>query len=69
MDLTVEGVIRAMTLVGSNLPAFKALLDQVMGLFDPADQSTLRAAYEDARKDNDEGHRRLQEKLAEASRR
>jgi hypothetical protein len=66
MDLTK--IIRAMTLAGAPLPAFKALLDEVMELFSEQDQATLKEAYEDAKLENDEGHQRLQEKLAAASR-
>lgn len=69
MKITLENVLRTMTLAGAALPAFKELLDQVMGLFAEADQATLREAYEDARADNDEGHKRLQAKLEAAARR
>ena len=69
MNISIETVIRAMTLAGSALPAFKALLDEVMGLFSEKDQAVLREAYEDVKLENDEGHARLQAKLAEAARR
>lgn len=64
MQLTVEGVLRALMAGGAAAPAFKELFEQVVGLFHGQDQATLKEAYADAMADNDEGHRRLQEKLA-----
>lgn len=61
---TIENIIRAMTLAGSASAAFEQLLEQVVRLFGAADQATLKEAYAHARADNDEGHRRLQEKLS-----
>lgn len=50
------------------LPEFKSIWDQIVGTFGEKDQATLKEAYADAIADNDEGHARLQEKLAAAAR-
>ena len=43
--------------------------DEVTAALNPADQATAKAALADIQADNDEGHARLQAKLAEAARR
>jgi len=45
-----------------------SMVNAVMPLFSSDDQATLKEALSDLEADNDEGHARLQEKLAKASR-
>lgn len=50
--------------------AVKTLVEEVVASFNsPADQATLREAIADLQAENDEGHRRFQEKLAAAAKR
>lgn len=51
------------------LPAFKEIFDQIVGTFGQKDQAVLKEAYADLMAENDEGHARLQAKLAEAAKR
>jgi hypothetical protein len=51
------------------LPEFKAVFDQIVGTFKSDDQAELKEAYADLIEQNDEGHARLQEKLAAAAKR
>lgn len=53
---SVDSVLATLSLVGSNLPAYKALLDEVLTLFSQEDRDTLRAAYERAKADSDAQH-------------
>ncbi len=66
MAIPVADIMRVLTLVGSQAPAFKALWDLVVGGRSPAEQETLRAAYRDVAQANDAGHQRLQDKLKQA---
>lgn len=43
--LEVNAILATMSLIGSNLPAYKQLLDQVIGMFDDKSQDDLRAGY------------------------
>jgi len=65
----LENVLKALSLAGSATPAVAALVNLVTPLLDRRDQATLKEALADAQADNDEGHRRLQEKLASAAKR
>ena len=58
MELT--SILKTMALIGSNLPAYKALLDQVIGLFEPADQETLKTSYAAALADAKSAHEAAQ---------
>lgn len=58
MDL--QSILKTMALIGSGLPAYKALLDQVIDLFDPADQDTLKASYASALADAESAHKAAQ---------
>ncbi len=49
------------------LPEFKKVYDQLVATFGEKDQAVLRDAYADLVADNDEGHARLQDKLAAAA--
>jgi hypothetical protein len=59
--------IAALTLPGAASEAAAALIDLVEDRLDGADQATLKEALADAQAENDEGHARLQRKLAEAA--
>lgn len=55
--------------VVAKLPAFVALFEDARRLLEPADQDVAKEALADIQADNDEGHARLQDKLAAAARR
>lgn len=66
----LENVLQLLSAVGpavAGLAEFKQIFDQIVATFNKPDQSTLRDAYQDLMADNDEGHARLQAKLAEAA--
>lgn len=68
----ITSLLKLLPVVGpvvAAAPEFKAIYDQMVGTFNQRDQQVLREAYDDLVADNDEGHRRLQQKLAEAARR
>ena len=70
MDLTK--LLSLLPIVGPVLARttdFVGWFDQARNALHPADQATAKAALADIQQDNDEGHRRLQEKLQQASRR
>lgn len=70
MDLTK--LLGLLPIVGPALARtteFAGWFDSARKALHPADQATAKAALEDIQADNDEGHRRLQEKLQQASRR
>lgn len=58
MDL--QSILKTMALIGSNLPAYKQLLDQVIDLFEPAEQETLKTSYAAALADADAAHKAAQ---------
>lgn len=69
-DLT--SILKLLPAVGpvvAALPEFKKIYDQIVGTFGEDDQETLKDAYADLMAENDEGHARLQAKLAEAAKR
>lgn len=68
MDLaSILKLLPAVGPVVAALPEFKRVYDQMVGTFGDHDQDVLRGAYADVIADNDEGHERLQRKLAEAA--
>jgi len=60
----VLGAIAQAAPVLGQAPALIALFADMIDGFDGKDQDELKEALADARADDDEGHRRLQEKLA-----
>lgn len=54
--MNLEVILRTMALIGSDLPAYKALLDEVFALFDPADQTKLQESYAQAVAASDKAH-------------
>jgi len=64
MKLNLETILGIVTQVGVATPAFAALFDQVVDLFEPADQDTLKQAYAAARLASDAAHDTLQAELA-----
>lgn len=64
---SVLGLLPGIGPIAAALPQFKEIYDQIVSTFGEKDQDTLREAYADLMADNDEGHRRLQEKLADAA--
>lgn len=68
----LSSILKLLPVVGpvvAALPEFKAVYDQIVSTFSTKDQAVLKDAYEDLMADNDEGHARLQAKLAEAANR
>jgi len=66
----LSSILRLLPVVGPVIaaaPEFKAIYDQITDTFDETDQGTLKEAYADLIADNDEGHARLQAKLAAAA--
>jgi hypothetical protein len=66
LDKVLE-LLAAVGPVVAGMSEFKQIFDQIVATFKKGDQSTLRDAYQDLMADNDEGHARLQEKLAKAA--
>jgi hypothetical protein len=50
--LTVGGVVKTVQLIGSNLPAFEALFDQVKATFSESDQEVLQEALDEAKRNS-----------------
>lgn len=59
--MNIAAIIKTMVETGAHLPAYKQLLDQVMGLFGEHDQAELKQAYEQALARADEAHTRAQQ--------
>lgn len=70
---SLANALKLLDLIGpatAAMPSFKEIWDDVIATFNnSSDQATLQEAYEDLIADNDEGHNRLQAKLAEAAKR
>lgn len=69
---SLDAILKLLQAVGpiaAALPDFKKVYDQIVGTFATNDQATLKEAYADLIADNDEGHARLQAKLADAAKR
>lgn len=58
MDL--QKILSSLVLIGSDLPAYKALFDQVVLAFAEDDQAALREAYEKAKARSDAAHQAAQ---------
>ena len=70
MRLPIIDILKALPVVGPTVAAtveFKERFEALVSAHGPEDQAKLREALEDVIADNDEGHRRLQEKLAAAA--
>lgn len=70
MAFDLASVLKLLPAVGpvvAALPEFKVIYEQIVGTFKQQDRAVLREAYGDLIADNDAGHARLQQKLAEAS--
>lgn len=68
MDLTK--LLSVLPVVGPAIaaaPEFVAIYKAAMAALNPADQETAKEALSDIQADNDEGHARLQAKLAAAA--
>jgi len=68
MDLST--LLKVLPIIGpivAKAPEFIALYNEAMAALHPADQATAKEALADIQADNDEGHARLQEKLAAAA--
>jgi hypothetical protein len=65
-------ILAALPVVGPIIaaaPEFKKLFDEAVATLHPRDQETAKAALADLMADNDAGHLRLQQKLADAAKR
>ena len=72
MAFNLSSILQLLPAVGpvvAALPEFKKVFDDIVGTFKEQDQDVLREAYDDLMAENDEGHARLQAKLAEAANR
>jgi hypothetical protein len=72
MAFNLTDILKLLPAVGpvvAALPEFKKIYDDIVGTFKEQDQEVLREAYADLMAENDEGHARLQAKLAEAANR
>lgn len=58
--MDVQKILAATLYVGAELPAFKALFDQVLTVFDENDQVVLKDAYAKAIADSNDAHRDAQ---------
>ncbi len=71
MNFNLATALRFLQGVGpvvAALPAVKHVFDVAVATLKPADQEQAKAGYADLIADNDDGHRRLQEKLERAAR-
>lgn len=67
---TILGAIKAIGGVTLGVSPVKAVIEQAIALLaNKDDQETAKASLAQEMADNDEGHKRLQEKLAEAAKR
>lgn len=56
----LDVILGAIKLAGSELPAFKALFDSVVGTLGEDDQTTLKAAYAEQMAKSDRQHAKIQ---------
>lgn len=54
--MDIAKIIQTMLLIGAELPAYKALFDQVVSAFSGEDQATLKQGYADALAAADAAH-------------
>lgn len=72
LKLVPADLLKLLPVVGPAVaaaPEFKKVFDRIVATFDATDQAVLKEGYADLMLENDEGHRRLQQKLADASNR
>lgn len=72
MGLDLATIIRGMQGIGAvalQLPAVKRMVDVAITTLKTDDQPAAKEAYHDLIADNADGHRRVQDKLAEAAKR
>lgn len=70
--MNLSSLLSVLPVVGpliAKAPEFIELFNQAKAALDPEDQETAQLALEDIQADNDEGHIRLQAKLAAAAKR
>lgn len=56
-----DKILSTMVMVGAEFPAYKALFEQVIALFDKPDQDELKRRYSQAMELSDAAHQRAQE--------
>lgn len=54
--MNLEKILGTIAMLGSDLPAYKALLDEVIGLFSEDDQTVLKQTYAQAKQASDAAH-------------
>ena len=67
--MNLETILRAISAIGvvtAKLPEVSAIIIAASNMLSEEDQAVAKEALEDLIADNDEGHRRLQEKLRAA---
>ncbi|WP_257554157.1 hypothetical protein [Sphingobium sp. CFD-2] len=69
--MNISTLLNVLPVVGpviAKAPEFVALYQAASAALNPPDQATAKKALADIQADNDEGHARLQDKLAAAAR-
>lgn len=58
--MNLDVIIKTMALFGSDTEAYRALLQQIMAAFSPADQASLKTTYDQAMAGAEQAHRTAQ---------
>lgn len=58
--MNLAAILNTIAMLGSDLPAFKALYDLVVDAFDEKDQAVLKTAYAEMQAKSDAAHRAAQ---------
>lgn len=66
---TILGFLKYIPAATAAIPQVKEFIDTAIGTLKGEDQAVAKAAYADLMQDNDEGYKRLDEKLAAAEQR
>lgn len=59
--MNFEKIIQTLVMIGADLPAYRALFEQVVALFDESDQDKLKEQYARAIEAADAAHRAAQD--------
>lgn len=54
--MNLDTILKTILMIGSDLPAYKALFDQVVGAFSEEDQEKLKQTYAEAIAASDKAH-------------
>lgn len=56
----LEAILKTVAMIGSDLPAYKVLFDDLMSMLSDEDQATAREAYDAAMKRAEAAHKAAQ---------